>query len=95
MNYKPHCSVHQKDHIAPTPENSHQKHVVLVPFNDNEVLRDSGGGWWGEMGNLRLEDVESGRMLIKIIIQLMTSLINITHHTYPILGGYSAQTIEK
>jgi hypothetical protein len=60
MNYKPHYSVHQKAHIALTPEISHQKHVVLVPFNYKNALMDSGGLRWGEMVNLRLEDGESG-----------------------------------
>jgi hypothetical protein len=61
MNYKPHYSVHQKAHIALTPENSHQKHVVLVPFNDNEALMDRCGLRWGEVVKLRLEDGVSGR----------------------------------
>ena len=87
--------MHQKAHVALTPENSHQKHVVLVPFNYKNALMDSCGLRWGEMIKLRLEDGESGRMLIKIIIRLKTLLINITHYTPPIFGGYGAHTIEK
>ena len=41
----------------------------------------------------RYTQVSKKTLILKI--QLMTSWINKTHHTHPILGGYGAQRIEK